>query len=188
MSLEAQPSGGDRLTLLRQRTAQFATLGERAQVVVDGLVRELQVDVAIVRRRRGAWFNLLAASGIEINELPPAVAASEGMAAQLVRGGQTLVIEDVSNSEVTRNLHSAARGDNQRRGLIFRSCATTPLKAGDRVVGLMGIYSVWDNRRFPPEDLAFLEAAAALLAQELAIDDRKNESSGGVQRLKQMGN
>lgn len=185
MSLDSSDAVRECLDALRQRMAKMPTVGEKAKVVAEALVRDLETDVAIVRRRRGAWLNLMSATGISPAELPPSVAANEGMAARLIREGSTVVVEDVSTAEVTRNLHTAARDGNERRKLIFRSCATTPLKAVDRVVGVMGVYCVWDTRRFSPHDLALLEGAAELLAAELAIDDKKNESSGSVFRLPQ---
>lgn len=183
MRLESSDAVRESLEAMRQRMAKAATVGEKAKVVAEALVRELETDVAIVRRRRGAWLNLMTATGISPAELPPSVAANEGMAARLIREGKTVVVEDVSTADVTKNLHTAARDGNERRKLMFRSCATTPLKVGDRVVGVMGVYCVWDTRRFSPHDLALLEGAAELLAVELAADDKKNESSGSVSRL-----
>lgn len=187
MSSESTPESPDHLGALRRQCEELTTVAEKARVVVETLCVVLNTDVSIVRRRRGAWLNLMATYGIQAHELPPAVAVNEGLAARMIRDGQTVVVEDVSRAEVTRNLHTSARDGSERRKLIFRSFAGTPLKAvDDRVVGVIGVYSIWDNRRFSPDDIAFLEAAAALLGRVVAEDDKKNESGGskGVIRLR----
>ena len=59
-----------------------------------------------------------------------------------------------------------------RRALGVRSAIVVPLVRDSRVVGLMAVASVDDDRRYGPDDLAVLEHLGRLMGAALASEPR----------------
>ncbi|GAA2748287.1 hypothetical protein GCM10009868_40730 [Terrabacter aerolatus] len=138
----------------RQTLRQVASLAVPAhadwcsvQMVDDGVLRTLAIahvdpaKVALARELETRW---------------PADPDRSGGAADVVRTGQSLLVEVVTDEMLV----AAAQDDEHlrvSRELGLRSAMSVPLTAKDRVLGVLSFISAESGRRYTPHDVAFAE-------------------------------
>lgn len=88
----------------------------------------------------------------------------------VLRTGRSLLLESVSDAELAASSPDAAHLHLRRR-LGFRSAMFVPLRAHDRLLGIITLVSADDRRRYGPSDLALAEELARRAA--LAIENAR---------------
>ncbi len=127
-----------------------------------------EVDAAVVRTLEGPDLELLAATGIPMLQLKPRLPSDAGIGHLLLHQRNPLAIEDVESESATAPLVLDARGD--ATVYRFRSYAGAPLLLENRAVGILGIYSVQEVRRFTESELNHLQIVANHIAISIVND------------------
>ena len=151
---------------------QLARLGE--------LTRQfLGVDSCVIRRLTGNDLVLAASVGIPpgVNQ-PERLDAMTGIAGRIISTMGPVAIEDCRRDETTRPLYQAIPGSYQ-----FVSYAGVPMTLDGRLVGIMGVFTHTDLRRFEEADLDHLRTVANHAAAAIESDRMARELRGREARL-----
>jgi signal transduction histidine kinase len=162
---------------VKARSEQLAVLNTIATAVgqsldLDVVLREAIEKVAETLRFDACWIYLLDASQTELHlkaykGLSDATArsmasrkATSGIGGRVVETGERLVFEDVGKDERYRSLTSGRRV----RSLGFTAAAGFPIRAKDRVIGVLHVANI-ARRHFAPEELQLIES----VVQEIGV-------------------
>ncbi|MCP4250094.1 MAG: PAS domain-containing protein [bacterium] len=120
---------------------------------------------------------LLAQVGLPESQLRPSLPVNEGISEQLLFGRRPLAVVDVPGHPITAKLCAAAATDD---GFRFLSYAGAPMLVGERVVGLIGMYTTRHHRRFTDTDLEHLQ----ILAHHIGVAVINDRLYADVERQK----
>ncbi|MBX7244594.1 MAG: GAF domain-containing protein, partial [Candidatus Sumerlaeaceae bacterium] len=173
-----------RLRLMAQISRIFlgsAPLAEMATELTHNICEAFDVDASAIRVLEGDELVLLAETGIPNSRAVPRMSTSDGIAAQLVRDHRPIMIENVATHPSTAHLHKAALQENR---YVFLSYAGAPMMIGNQVVGVLGIFSRSETRKFEESDLDYLQIVANHVAVAITGHRLYEELDQDHQRLK----
>jgi PAS domain S-box len=156
----------DRLDVIARITRSVVAsvpIAEQVAAIAEQTRDAFKVDACVIRSLEGDQLKLLGSVGVPDDQLFATLPARYGIAEDIITSRHTLSLNDVPTHPVT-----AAR--NQVAGFKFLSYAGAPLMVEDRVVGILGIYTVREHRHFSATDLEHLQMVANYAAVTLEND------------------
>lgn len=118
----------------------------------------LEVDVCIVRSYHGGFLDLIYSSGVKEGLLIQRLGTDKGIAEILLSTRKPVIIEDASVHPLTQELHNKAKVDPGH--FTFCSFAGVPMIAHEQVVGVIGVYTSKELKRFTESELNLLQILA----------------------------
>lgn len=147
-------------------------LSATERAAVDELLvearQQLNVDVLVFRLAIGKELCLAAYTGVEPDRLIAVMPANQGIAAEIMRTRQPFIVENSPRDPVTAFLHWM--GQMIRRKFLFMSCVSVPVMACGEVVGIVGAFSVRDERRFNRDEVNLLMQYGRRISRCLAME------------------
>ncbi len=142
----------------------------------------LQVDVCIVRVLRKGELALFCSSGIPF-PLPHSIPITCGIARRLIedRASLSLQKDDPGSSELARFEDESALSAYP---MDFRSYCGAPLVVGDRVLGVLGVYTLHKKREFTEPEMEQVELVASHIGVALANQQLYLELQESTERLR----
>lgn len=173
-----------KLTLLAQATRSIREdmpVTDQMQQFARQICDFFAADACVIRVLEGNQLLLIANEGISTHLLNPSISTDSGLALHLISTKAPKAIPDVTRDSETWFFNS------RPGGYKFLSYAGAPLLAGDKVVGILGVYSSQQPRDYSPEDLLHLQIlanyAAVVLSQHHLIESLREEKVERDSRL-----
>jgi len=162
----AQRANRNLLNLARMATRSFGsqTLAQETRPLLEAACQALGADAAVVRLLEGNEVVLLAAHNVPESMLPRALPASRGLADEMIRLRKTVSVEAVEQHPVTQPIQDK----DQPTAFQFTAFAGTPLIAGERILGVFGVYIRTRPHRWTTSELELVEALGSLVAASLS--------------------
>lgn len=160
----------DRLELLAQITSTVVgevSLKDQAQSLCEDVLKTFSADACIIRLLDGENLQVLACSGVTENEIVPSLPANYGIGDEILRTGQPLSIASIPDSKFAAYMPKVEDQATALRRFMFVSYAGAPIKVQNRVLGVIGIYSMDEVRDFTVVDLNHLQIAADHIASSI---------------------
>ncbi len=151
-----------RLALIAKATADpigARSLNDMAADIVAQLCQGFSADASVARLLENGELHLIASRGIPGPKLNTKMPADEGIAAIMIGSRRGVNICDVASDPITAEKYRA-----NPDAFKFRSFCGVPMLVADRVVGVVGLFSIDDTYAFTERDLDHLQIVANHIA------------------------
>lgn len=165
---QALKLSNERLGLIARVTGAVVgatPLAVQAEELADQVRKAFAVDGCVIRVLEEEHMVLLASAGIPKEKLPQQIALGLGISGEIVNQKRPAAIEDVHTNPVTAQLF-----ESEPNAYRFKSFAGAPLLVEEKVVGILGIYSEKEVRRFTSADVEHLQIVANHIALAVTND------------------
>lgn len=145
----------ERLRLIARVTGRVVgtePLDRQARAMAEEVRAIFKTDACMIRLLEGQDLVLLGAAGIPAENLYERIPLECGISQDILRQRRPVFVPDVRTHPIIATLRNRLPG-----GFEFVSYAGTPLLVGDRVVGMLGIYSVQMREDITDADLDYLQ-------------------------------
>lgn len=150
---------------LTRRTIGSVSLAQHAQEMVEEARAIFGMDACVIRLIEGEEMVLLAAAGLPEKSRHKRLPIGIGISKEVLERRSPLHIPDVREHPVTASARNCVPN-----AFEFVTYAGSPLLAGDRVIGMMGLYSVQRRDDFTPGDLDCIQIMANNISVAIAND------------------
>ncbi|HWY77283.1 MAG TPA: PAS domain-containing protein [Verrucomicrobiae bacterium] len=158
----------ERLALLARVTAAVVgarPLAEEGRKLAEHVRSAFGVDFCIIRTLEGNDLTLLASSGVPEDQLQLRLPVELGLANEMFAGRKAMFMADVRTNAAAAACMKLLPQEHQ-----YISYAGAPLLAQDKVVGILGIYSLTELAPLADTDLEHLQIVANHIAVAIVND------------------
>ncbi len=151
-------------------------LADKCEKIAGYVKDAFHLDACVIRTLdEHQDLHLLASSGLPESGKIPIMSGRLGLGKLILRDKKPIVINDVHSDSRLSNFTAMYKG-----GYEFISYAGAPMIVGDKVIGIIGVYSSNKLIRFTETDVKHLQIIAnpvgALIANDILFKDLKNQA------------
>lgn len=169
----------DRLELLASITTAMPgdePLADKCEKIAGYVKEAFHLDACVIRTLdEHQDLHLLASSGLPESGKIPVMSGRLGLGKLILRDRTPIVINDVHSDPRLSNFTTMYKG-----GYDFVSYAGAPMVVGDKVIGIIGVYSSNKLIRFTETDIKHLQIIAnpvgSLIVNDTLFNDLKNQT------------
>ncbi len=162
---QARPEMLRCIATMTRLTVGALPLAEHAAKMAEQARTLFGMDACVIRLLQGEDLVLLASSGLPEPSRHPRIPIGYGISQEIMGRREPLFIADVLAHRSTREVR-----DRMRNPYDFVSYAGAPMLAGDRVIGLIGLYSTTLRTDLTEADLICIHLLANSMSVAIAND------------------